>query len=103
MRHLAITVFASLVLISCSLPPELLVTSEEAGEEWPYPKASKAIIKCQKHNQVLIEINGKEYGLNGKAQGAGYPPSQQQMAADADGVIMNTGPSDWVKRGLKLC
>ena len=65
------------VCLSACSSPEMLVTRDEAGEEWPFDGADTAIIRCDRgnshvgHNVVLIEVGGQQYGVNGTAQGEG--------------------------------
>lgn len=84
---------------------QFTVTQAEAGDSWPYNLADVGIIRCEPGTrQITIELNGKKYGLNGKAQGqGGFEPSQSQMRRDADGVIDKTGPDEWIERALALC
>lgn len=84
---------------------QFTVTKAEAGDEWPYYSADVGIVRCEPGTrQITIELNGKKFGLNGKALGrGGFEPSQSQMRQDTDGVIYNTGPDEWIERGLALC
>lgn len=100
---------AAVFCLSACSSPEVLVTRDEAGEEWPFHGVDTAIIRCDRanshvgHNVVLIEVEGTQYGLNGTAQGEGYPPAQDRMKPDEYGIILNTGPSDWIEKGIALC
>jgi len=76
MKKLFLLTLSCSALVACSSEPEIVVTRQETGEVWPYPNADRAIIRCHDRNHVTIEINGTKYGLDGRAQSDGYPPSQ---------------------------
>lgn len=80
--------------------PAFVVRKAESGSLWPYPSADVGIVRCKRGtHQITIEMNGVEYGLNGKAQGAGFTPSQAAMGDPA--AADDTG--QWIQRGLALC
>lgn len=83
---------------------QFTVTKAETGDVWPYDSAETGVVRCEPGTrQVTIELNGKKFGLNGKAQGqGGFEPSQSLSGVDAYGII-KVAPGQWIERGLALC
>lgn len=64
-----------LVLAACGAEPpprSIAVKAADYGETWPLV-ALQAQIGCEPPSAAWIEVNGKRYGLNGKALRAGLP------------------------------
>jgi hypothetical protein len=66
----------ALVLAACAEepPPARTATVKAAdyGEAWPL-LALQGTLGCEPPSAAYIEVNGKRYGLNGKALSAGLP------------------------------
>lgn len=108
-RGIVIPIFAlacALVLTGCEGNTDggFIVSRAASPESWPYAGIDSGKVRCEpRSHQITIELNGKKYGLNGKAQGAGgFEPSQNLASIDEDGII-NLPPTEWIERGLALC
>ena len=74
---------------------------------WPWKDAREVRLQCHgwKGNpQVTVTLpNGTEYGLNGTAIGAGWPPIGESLTRGKLGQYKVAPPSDMVKKGIALC
>lgn len=91
---------ASLAIGSCSDPDSdsLLVTRSEFGDAWPLTVDS-GTLSCD-IRAVILEVDGVEYGVNGKAVTRGYRELRPLLLED-QGVLRDQGPL--IDRGLELC
>jgi hypothetical protein len=97
--------------------PELVVTRDQYGVEWPWPKFERGFIRCD-NDQVTIQFISDDtiYGVNGPARSRrGYPdpsmymprePGTENISADGRGIIRSgaaRGVGKLIQLGLGLC
>lgn len=93
---------------------ELVVTQEEYGARWPWPKFDRGVIRCH-DDQVTIAMGSGPvvYGLNGRAQSRGgyldsrmvmeRVPGTAEISAYGLGLFRLGASSELIQRGLALC
>jgi hypothetical protein len=71
--------------------------------DWPF-SAGMGVLRCRAGSAVTFETAGKEYGLNGKAKEAGYPPVDPLWVADRHlGHGLKVNISEVLDYGRALC
>jgi hypothetical protein len=72
-RWILLLAFAMVACADDPLPPRTAaVKAADYGDAWPL-LALQATLGCDPPSIVYLELNGKRYGLNGKALSAGMP------------------------------
>lgn len=100
--------FAALLLAACDDTPEsVTVKASTYGDRWPYPGFDGGVIRCLEpdpyNRPVVIELGGKEYGMNGSSFSR-FPDSRQLMAVHPEWGTYELGAmGDLIQLGLGLC
>ena len=84
------------------------VTQSQFGNEWPFTVKS-GFLECKGGNRIVFTAGGITYGLNGAAQGAGYPEPNDIWKDDPRydtqdlGYTLKVSISTMISKGLELC
>jgi hypothetical protein len=102
-------------MMGCSAPetaPVTVVTRDQYGANWPWPKFDLGIISCQR-DAVLIKLGDVTYGLNGHSRRNGKHtdarelmervPGSQDISADGRGLYRLGASDELIQLGLNLC
>jgi len=73
----AIVINTALGMMSCSAA-EAVVTRDQYGADWPWPKFDRGVISCDR-DEVLIKLDSVTYGLNGYARRQGKYPDPREL------------------------
>lgn len=88
---------------SCGEVPtnEIAITQGQFGDAWPFT-TSNGILKCE-NKAITFRTNTRTYGINGTAQGRGFPGPEAVWKVDPSvpGKRMDIGPI--LDKGLSLC
>lgn len=92
----ALLMTAALAATACGSEEKQIVANRDVaegmGEEWPLT-VDEGQIRCPGGGQLVLEVDGTEYALNGLAQGAGYADIDPIWADDpeVDGLKVDVG------------
>jgi hypothetical protein len=113
----ALGMFGWLAAPSTATIPEAVVTRDQYGANWPWPKFERGIIRC-KDDQVTIAMGPGPviYGLNGRALSRGRysdhgqflkrQPGTEDISDDGRGISHSgalRATSELIQLGLRLC
>jgi hypothetical protein len=77
------------------------------SDAWPWPKVDHIQLQCHGSKDwpmvTLTMPDGKEYGLNGTAQEAGWTSILKALKKGRDGTFDRPVPDDLMKDALALC
>ena len=103
-------VFALLSIAGCGNDPTWVkVTSQEYGEDWPFPGYQSGLLDCKISDWgrplAIIKLGQVWYGLNGAAFGqGGYPDSRTLWGKHPEwGTPMSGATVQLIKRANKIC
>ncbi|MDR3425815.1 hypothetical protein [Silvimonas sp.] len=85
----------------------LFLRTDFASDAWPWPKVDQVQLQCHGSKAwpmlTLTMPDGKEYGLNGTAQDAGWKSILKTLKKGRDGTFDPPVPDDLMKDANALC
>lgn len=100
--NVRVVLLLALVVTACAdepppAPRTVTVKAADYGDAWPLV-ALQAQLGCDPPSAAYIEVNGKRYGLNGKALSAGFPRGDE-VAKGANGAAL----SMFIQPAMETC
>jgi len=76
--------FSGLVVISGCGAPEVIVTRDQFGDDWPL-SVNSAVVVCEEQGTApVLKVGVKRYALNAAARARGYPDVSEIVETTAD-------------------
>lgn len=97
-----------LVITVAIADPGELISVDEYGDDWPYTVESGRLYCDPPESNVVMEVEGKVYALNGRAMGnakrRGYLNARDTITIKDENGFFSVGrPDKIITRGLVMC
>lgn len=69
--------------VACS-DPEVIVTRDQFGDEWPLTVNSAVVVCAENGETPLLKVGVRRYALNEAGRARGYPDAAEIAAESAD-------------------
>lgn len=69
--------------------PEVIVTREEFGDEWPLAVNSAVVVCAEGGSAAVLKMGVRRYALNDAARGLGHPDASEVAAPQTDPSVLS--------------
>jgi len=70
--------------------PEVIVTRDQFGEDWPLTLNSAVVVCADEGATPLLKVGVKRYALNEAARARGYPEATEVARESADITVLGS-------------
>jgi hypothetical protein len=95
MRKLLLVISVLACASGCS-DPEVIVTRDQFGDDWPLTLNSAVVVCADEGATPLLKVGVKRYALNEAARARGYPEATELARESADPTVLGSVCRDQV-------